>query len=434
MHVPVAVLNRLRSEGFDWQVPGLREDLAVALLKSLPKATRRHFVPTPDHATAALAEADPARAVAHRRAGPRAPRAHRRPHPAGGVGRRPRARPPADHLQRRGPAAAGHRPGQGPRGAARAGRRSACARAWRGRRRPSSAAACTGWTVGAVPETFEGRAGGQTVVGFPALVDEGSSVGLRVLPDAGAAGAAHRRGVRRLLLLNTTAPWKRVLARLSNAQKLALADNPHGSVPALLQDCLDARGRRHRRRARARGGPVRGGLGRRARRRAHPRRDARARRSSRPSSRCSPGPPRSAGRSTPSPGAAADRTAATRADVRAQLDSLVRPGFVAATGVGRLRDVERYLRAMQHRLERAATNAREARPPGAGRRGRDRLRRPARVAARRCGAAPPTSPTSRWMIEELRVSLFAQTLGTVRPGVGEAGAHAAAIEASRPGP
>ena len=81
MHVPVAVLNRVTSDGFDWQVPGLRDDLAVALLKSLPKATRRHFVPTPDHAMAALAEADPARGpltdelarVLHERTGVRIP-------------------------------------------------------------------------------------------------------------------------------------------------------------------------------------------------------------------------------------------------------------------------------------------------------------------------------------------------------------------------
>jgi len=272
----------------------------------------------------------------------------------------------------------------------------------------------TGWTVGAVPETFEGRAGRQTVVGFPALVDEGSSVGLRVLPDAGAAGAAHRRGVRRLLLLNTTAPWKRVLARLSNAQKLALADNPHGSVPALLQDCLDAAvdavvaehvpGEVRTEQAwtaaltavrthaatrvlavveavepvLARAAAVRRAL------------DALAK------------------------GAAADRTAATRADVRAQLDSLVRPGFVAATSVGRLRDVERYLRAMEHRLERAATNAREPvlqeQVDGVEAAYADLLE--SLPALRR--DAPDVTDIA-WMIEELRVSLFAQTLGTSGP-------------------
>ena len=61
VHIPVAVLNRVRSEGVDWQVPGLRGELVVALIRSLPKATRRHFVPAPDHAAAALAGADPAR-------------------------------------------------------------------------------------------------------------------------------------------------------------------------------------------------------------------------------------------------------------------------------------------------------------------------------------------------------------------------------------
>ena len=124
VHVPVAVLNRVSSEGFDWQVPGLRDDLAVALLKSLPKATRRHFVPTPDHAMAALSAADPARGsltdemarVLHERTGVS--------HPARGMGPQPRAGPPADHLQRRGPGREGGCTGQGPRPPPTSGRRS----------------------------------------------------------------------------------------------------------------------------------------------------------------------------------------------------------------------------------------------------------------------------------------------------------------------
>ena len=63
VHLPVDVLNQVVDVGFDWQVPGLRQDLATALLKSLPKATRRHFVPTPDHAQAALADSDPSPAA-----------------------------------------------------------------------------------------------------------------------------------------------------------------------------------------------------------------------------------------------------------------------------------------------------------------------------------------------------------------------------------
>ncbi len=413
VHVPVTVLNRLRPDGFDWQVPGVRDDLAVALLKSLPKATRRHFVPTPDHAMAALAEADPARGtltdelarVLFERTGVRIP-----------PGEWDLTRVP-DHLRvtfsvegpgrrvvAQGKDLAALREQAG--GAVREGVAQAAASIERG--------GLTGWSVDTVPETFEGRSGGQSVLGFPALVEEGASVGLRVLPDAGAALAAHRLGVRRLLLLNTSAPWKRVLARLSNAQKLALADNPHGSVPALLQDCLDAAVddlvaehvvgevrtaeafeaalaavRTHAATrvlvvveavepVLARAAAVRRAL------------DTLAR------------------------GAAADRTTATRADVRAQLDSLVRPGFVAATGLARLRDVQRYLRGMEHRLERAATNPRESllqeQVDGVEAAYADLLDS---LPAVRRAAADVTD--IGWLVEELRVSLFAQTLGTARP-------------------
>ncbi|HET7761298.1 MAG TPA: DUF3418 domain-containing protein, partial [Phycicoccus sp.] len=113
-------------------------------------------------------------------------------------------------------------------------------------------------------------------------------------------------------------------------------------------------------------------------------------------------------------GAAAPRTTATRADVRAQLDSLVRPGFVAQTGLRRMRDVERYLRAAQHRLERAATNPREPllqeQVDGVEAAYADLLES---LPASRRGA--PEVTEVGWLIEELRVSLFAQQLGTAQP-------------------
>ena len=413
VHVPVALLNQVTSEGFDWQVPGLRDELAVALLKSLPKATRRHFVPTPNHAMAALESADPSQGrltdelarVLHERTGvrihpgewdvDRVPDHLRITFSVEGPKRRVVARgKDLDALRER---AAGE---------VRAGMAKAGATIERG--------GLTAWTMGTVPETFEGRAGGQVVRGFPALVDEGDSVGLRVLPDAGSAAAAHRAGVRRLLLLGTTAPWKRVLARLTNTQKLALADNPHGSVPALLQDCLDAAVddivAEHVR------GPVRTEAAFEAARAAV--RDHAAARVLVVVQRVEPVLVLAAQvRRTLEAlerGAAADRTRATRADVRAQLDSLVRPGFVAATGLGRLRDVERYLRAAQHRLERAATNPRE---PVL----QEQVDAVEAAYADLLESLPPSRRTAPevaevgWMVEELRVGLFAQTLGTAHP-------------------
>ncbi|KRE61549.1 ATP-dependent RNA helicase HrpA [Nostocoides sp. Soil756] len=413
VHVPVTVLNRVAPDGFDWQVPGLRDELAVALIRSLPKATRRHFVPAPDHALAALRSADPARGrlvdelarVLHERTGVRLdPAEFDLARVPGHLRITFSVERPGGRVVATGKDLEALREQAG--GAVREGMSRAGASIER--------TGLTTWDVGTVPETFEGRVAGQAVVGYPALVDEGTSVALRVLPDPGSAAAAHRLGVRRLLLLGTTAPWKRVLARLSNAQKLALADNPHGSVPALLQDCLDAAVddlvAEH----------VTGAV------RTEEAFDAalaavRAHAATRVLTVVEAVEPVLAlaaqvRRTLASleAGAAAASTAATRADVAAQLEGLVRPGFVAATGRRRLRDLERYLRAAQHRLERAATNPRERvlqeQVDAVESAYADLL--DALPAARR--RAPEVADLA-WMVEELRVGLFAQALGTAHP-------------------
>ncbi|KGN36313.1 ATP-dependent RNA helicase HrpA [Knoellia subterranea] len=414
VHVPTAILNRVTAEGFDWQVPGLREDLAIALLKSLPKATRRHFVPTPDHARAALAGAD--RASGASLTDDLARVLKDRTGVSIGAGEWDWARVP-DHLRitfsveapggrviARGKDLDELRPKS--QGAVR----QRMARAGASIERTG----LTDWTMDDVPRTFEGRSAGHTVQGFPALVDEGASVALRVLDHAGSATAAHRAGVRRLLLLNTTAPWKRVLARLSNAQKLALGQNPHGSVPALLEDCLAAavdsivaehvpaevrtRAEYDTAHAAVRTHvvtrvlqvieavePVLALAG-----------DVRRRLDALGTS------------------AARQSLAVTLADVRAQLDGLIRPGFVADSGLARLPHLQRYLRAMLQRLERAATNAREAQLQA-------QIDGIETAYADLLDALPATDRRApevtdvAWQIEELRVSLFAQSLGTAHP-------------------
>ena len=72
VHVPLAVLNRVAPEGFDWQVPGLRQELVTALIKSLPKPLRVRCVPAPDTRRAVLAVVEPRTPAAARRARGRA--------------------------------------------------------------------------------------------------------------------------------------------------------------------------------------------------------------------------------------------------------------------------------------------------------------------------------------------------------------------------
>ncbi len=412
VHIPVALLNRVTSEGFDWQVPGLRADLAVALLRSLPKATRRDFVPVPDHAAAALAEVrdgvgaftdELARALFERT----------------GVRISPQAWHPEtvpDHLrvtfsvELGGRLVAVGKDLEALRADSRGAVRTGMARAGAGFERSG----LTTWSVGTVAPTFEGQAGGHLVRGFPALVDEGTSVALHLLPDADEAGAAHHLGVRRLILLGTTAPWSRVLARLDNNDKLQLQQNPHDSVPDLLQDCLAAAvdsivaewvpGEIRSQEAYAAAlTAVRTHVLARVLQvvRAVQPVLAEAVRVRTLLDALEAGP-------------AAAALAATTADVRAQLDGLIRPGFVATTGLARLPDLHRYLRAMGHRLDRAATNPRE-------RILQDTIDAVEGAYADLLESLPAGLRTAAevlevgWMIEELRVGLFAQVLGTAYP-------------------
>jgi ATP-dependent helicase HrpA len=410
VHIPLDILNQVDDQGFDWQVAGLRQDLAVALLKSLPKATRRNFVPTPDRACAALASADPAGGCLTDELG------HallemtgvRIPSDEWDWSRVP------DHLritfrvEDRG----GEAVGEGKE-------LSELQQQLAPQLRQSMRHAATiverkglkEWSFGALPATFEQGVGDRVIHGFPAVVDYGDSVAVEVLASAQERDAATRLGVRRLLLLNTTAPWKRVLARLTNAQRLALGHNPHGSVPALLQDCLAAAVDSIV--AQRPGGQVLG-----------PQDFEEALRIVRSQvvarvmdviDLVEPVMVRSRQAELALAAMTSPVMAAAKADMQEQLRSLMYAGFVADTGVGQLRHVERYLRAIVVRCDRAPSQvSRDAALMDTV--ARVQVEYDALVAAlppaRRTGA---DEQALRWMLQELRVSLFAQTLGTAHP-------------------
>ncbi len=96
----------------------------------------------------------------------------------------------------------------------------------------------TTWDVGDIPEVVESAVGAGTVRGYPALVDEGASVALRVFATAAEQAAAHPRGVRRLLALTVPSPLGYVNDHLTQAEKLLLAASPYPSNAALLDDAL----------------------------------------------------------------------------------------------------------------------------------------------------------------------------------------------------
>jgi len=255
---------------------------------------------------------------------------------------------------------------------------------------------------------------GHVVRGYPALVVEGGDVALRVLATAAEAGAAHPAGVRRLLLLDVGLAPARVTSRWSGAEALTLAAGPHRTTEALVEDVQAAaiaaltagedlgavRDPAAYAALVARVGPgledeVRRVVGDVVRALAASRELDAAIRS-----------------------ATSMALLATVSDVRAQQRRLVPAGFANETPPERLRDLPRYLRGATARLTKAA----ESPVRDADLAGRIRLLEEALAATRATVEAGPVDPARlaraeevRWLLEELRVSFFAQHLGTSTP-------------------
>ncbi|HEU0103955.1 MAG TPA: ATP-dependent RNA helicase HrpA, partial [Mycobacteriales bacterium] len=237
-HIPLPLLNRVTPEGFDWQVPGLRADLATAVVKALPKSLRVRLVPAPDTARAVLAQLEP-------RSGPFLDAFTHGLLRLRGVDVRPEdvdlAKVP-DHLRITFRVFSGTRTLADGKDLAALKARLA-PQVQRELSRVAAGLERTGlrtWEVGTLADVVEPSTGHGALRGYPALVDGGDTVSLRVLESASAAAVAHRAGVRRLLLLSVPSPVKAVQGRLTNAQKLAFARSPYPSAAALLEDCAVA--------------------------------------------------------------------------------------------------------------------------------------------------------------------------------------------------
>lgn len=440
--VPLPLLAALDPTGFDWQVPGLRDELIAALIRALPKSIRRHVVPAADWAARF---ADEIREDAPEHHGGRPARTLREALAARiqRVASQPVSA--ADFDLERVPAHLGmsfrvvdargrtlgsgrdlpalqHRFADAARGAvARSLQRAepAASRIAAATAQAPSAPGftplegLTAWPGDVLPEVVDTRVAGGVVRGYPALMDAGTSVSLQVQTTPQAAVAATRAGVRRLLLLSSASPESYVLEHLTAAEKLALAASPYTSARALIEDCRVAVADGVIDRFVAPGDAVRG-------------RDLfeqiRAAYASEVVDALF------AAVSLVARILTAQREVergmkqlnaltllAALGDLRAQLSGLIFPGFVARVGLTRLAHYPRYLAAARARTEALAEN------PGRDRQRLTEFERAAAAYAEAGGTVPAASDAAaplvhaRWLLEEYRVSLFAQQLGTAEP-------------------
>ncbi len=419
VHIPLQVLNQVTDEGFDWQIPGLREEVVTELIRSLPKPIRRNYVPAPNYAKAFLERAVPLQEPLTVTMARELKRMVGVPFEAEDFDW---SRVP-DHLkvtfrivdERRRTLAEDKdlealklklRPK-----ARKALSQAAAATAQRQGGESLERKGLTDWTIGSLTRVFETRRAGQPVKAYPALVDDGDSVSVRLFDSEAEQAEAMWKGTRRLILLNIPVnPGKFASEKLTNPQKLALSANPHGSVQALFDDCAMAAADKL---IADFGGPVW---------------DEESYRKLFDKVRAE-----IVDTTVRAVGQVQQVLAAWQAcerrlkgvrspallpnlqDVRTQLDGLVKPGFVTEAGLRRMPDLMRYLVAADRRLQQMPTNAQ-----------RDTTRM-AKVHEMQDEYAwlleqmPQGRPVPqqvrdiRWMIEELRVSYFAHALGTAYP-------------------
>ena len=414
----VATLNQVDADAFSWQVPGLRADLVIALIRSLPKRLRVSFVPAPNHARAFLGSVPPGEEplLDALERFLRATTGVVVPREAWDWTKVPsHLRPTFRVVDDTGRVIVGGKDLESLKEPLRPKLAQAISQV--ADAKGVTATGQTSWTFGRIDRTFAQSRAGHEVRGFPALVDESmavasstggarTTVGLQVLGSEGDQEATHRRGLRRLLLLAITSPARSIAEGLTNAEKLTLASAPYASTSELLEDCVAAAVDLLVEQI----GVVWDGEGFDALVAEVRERLPATTRTVMHDATQVLGAWRETDRSLSGP---ADLTMLSAlADMKGQVGRLVFPGFVADLGAAQLREIPRYMGAVRFRLDKLPSSV-----------GRDRLLMDQVSSLQegylnRVTSLPPGRIPSaelgrvRWMLEEFRVSLWAQHLGT----------------------
>jgi ATP-dependent helicase HrpA len=400
--VPLHAVHQIDPDPFTWQVPGFRGQLIDALVRSLPKDIRRLLVPLADTAADAARALTPEQsplttslaAFLSQRAGitiaPTAFDVARIPDHlrvsfavVDGVGERVAFGKDLAELRR----------------SLAAEVRAAVAASTRGLERRG----IVEWDMGTIAEVVESERDGVVVRGYPALLDDGDSVSLRVFTSPAVQQRIMVTGVRRLLLLAVPVNRKSLRDLATNDVRLAFGRLGLVTLDQVVEDCV-----------RAAADAVMAGrlvwneddfveLRRRAR--DHMPRLAR----SAMTDVCAVVLDAAVVQAQCERLTSA-RLAPNVADARTHLERLVRPGLVTSAGVERVADLRRYVQGIARRLDRIAAD------PVRDRQRSDALAQLQVRYGRLLERLPPSQIDDeirdiRWQIEELRISEFAQMLG-----------------------
>ena len=407
VHIPLPLLNQVEMTGFDWQIPGLREELVIALIKSLPKSYRRNFVPAPNYAQAFLSRAVPLEKPLldtliyelRRMTGVTVEAEHWNWEQI------------PSHLKMTFRVV-----DENGKKIAESMNLDELKFNLKDRVQESiSAVADDGieqsglhiWSFADLPQCYEQKQRGFSVKAFPAIVDEKDAVGIKLFETEFEQAVAMQQGLRRLLLLNVPSPIKYLHEKLPNKAKLGLYFTPFGRVLDLIDDCIacavdkliaDFGGfvwneegfDKLRDFVRENVNEVTVDIAQKVEQILTLTHQLNQRLKGK-----------------------MDFTMAfALSDMKSQISGLIYQGFVQKSGYARLPDLLRYLQAIDKRMDKLAQDVNRDRAAML------RVEQVQQAYQQLLAKLPKSKPISdevaeiRYMIEELRVSLFAQQLGT----------------------
>ncbi|MGL0945788.1 ATP-dependent RNA helicase HrpA [Vibrio vulnificus] len=238
VHIPLPILNQIDPAGFDWQIPGLRHELVVSLIKSLPKTLRKNFVPAPNYADAFLSRVtamempllDALEKELRRMTGATVLREDWK------LDQVP------DHLKvtfravdERNRKLKEHKDLHELKESLKEKVQETLSKVADD---DIEQQGLHTWSFGELPQVYQQKRGGYQVKAFPALVDNKDSVEIKLYETEQEQISAMQAGQRRLILLNVPSPIKYLHANLPNKSKLGLYFNPYGKVLDLIDDCI----------------------------------------------------------------------------------------------------------------------------------------------------------------------------------------------------
>ncbi|GAA0475836.1 ATP-dependent helicase [Actinoplanes capillaceus] len=410
VRVPLDLINKVDADDFGWSVPGFRKEVVIALIRALPKQLRTAFVPVPDWAEAVLDRVPVRRGPLPDAIGTELRRL------TGTVVPRDAWRPDQvpEHLRMNfrivnesGETVAEGRDLEVLRRQLAPKVQAVISRAAGNLERRG----ITANDFGVLPRRVAQVRGGYEVNVWPALVDEGDSVAVRVFEDEASQRVAMVAGTRRLLLLTLPPAARFLQGRLDNRAKLELSRaNPYRSIADLLDDCAGAAVDRLVAEA---GGPVWSSV-----------EFASLRDTVRQDLVDAVANLVTQVRAVLATSYDVDQRLKqlrdpqllpALADIRQQLKGLVHPGFVTQTGWRQLHQMPRYLRGIVHRLDRLGGGLARDRQLTTQIHEIESEYRELRASMSPGGPAEEGLREIRWMIEELRINYFAQALGTAYP-------------------